>query len=100
MARSDVATPSLPPFLAPSFPLCPLQPLHITLKGVTNDPIDPCVDTFRTVTLPLLRLAGIDEGIQLTIAKRGAPPLGGGEVSRPMQGPLNRWRVRCFLVVL
>jgi RNA 3'-terminal phosphate cyclase-like protein len=56
------------------------QPLSITLTGITNDALDPCVDTFRTVTLPMLKCVGIDEGLQLRVNKRGAPPLGGGEV--------------------
>eukprot|EP00246_Nothoceros_aenigmaticus_P007369 TRINITY_DN21114_c0_g1_i1.p1 TRINITY_DN21114_c0_g1~~TRINITY_DN21114_c0_g1_i1.p1 ORF type:complete len:340 (+),score=40.22 TRINITY_DN21114_c0_g1_i1:53-1021(+) len=58
------------------------SPLHITLKGVTNDWRDPCVDTFRTVTLPLLKQFGVPvEHLELKIVKRGAPPLAGGEVS-------------------
>ena len=52
----------------------------ITLKGITNDTMDTTVDTFRTVTLPLLRQSGIEEGLELSIKKRGAPPLGLGEV--------------------
>ena len=58
------------------------KPLNITLRGVTNDELDPTVDTIRTVTLPLLkRLLGEDiEGLELKVAKRGARPLGGGEV--------------------
>ncbi len=57
-----------------------MQPLFITLKGITNDHIDPGVDTFRTVTLPLLKHLGIEEGLELRVARRGAHPLGGGEV--------------------
>jgi RNA 3'-terminal phosphate cyclase-like protein len=58
------------------------KPLNITLRGVTNDELDPTVDTIRTVTLPLLkRLLGEDiEGLELKVVKRGARPLGGGEV--------------------
>ncbi|KAK3271295.1 hypothetical protein CYMTET_20346, partial [Cymbomonas tetramitiformis] len=56
------------------------KPLSITLKGITNDSLDPCVDTLRTVTLPLLKHFGVEEGLDLRITKRGAPPLGGGEV--------------------
>lgn len=56
------------------------KPLTITLTGITNDALDPCVDTFRTVTLPLLKLVGIEEGLELRVNKRGAPPTGGGEV--------------------
>lgn len=58
-----------------------LQPLSIIVRGVTNDHIDPGVDTFRTVTLPLLRkLCGIDDGMELKVVRRGASPAGGGEV--------------------
>ncbi len=44
------------PYLHPPYHAWP-QPLSITLKGITNDSTDPGVDTYRTVTLPLLRKA-------------------------------------------
>jgi len=57
------------------------RPLGITLKGITNDHIDPGVDVLRTVTLPLLKRLGVDDnGLELKVVKRGARPLGGGEV--------------------
>ena len=56
------------------------QPLHMTLTGVTNDNRDPSVDVIRTVALPLLQRFGVEEGLELTVNTRGAPPLGGGEV--------------------
>jgi RNA 3'-terminal phosphate cyclase-like protein len=56
------------------------KPLGITLRGVTNDGTDPGVDVFRTVTLPLMKRLGIEEGLELKVIKRGARPLGGGEV--------------------
>jgi len=57
------------------------KPLSITLKGITNDSKDPCVDTFRTTTLPMLKRFGIPlEDLELKIVIRGAPPNGGGEV--------------------
>ncbi|KAL3143392.1 hypothetical protein ABBQ38_002216 [Trebouxia sp. C0009 RCD-2024] len=57
------------------------KPLSITLRGITNAAADPSVDVWRTVTLPLLRQAtGLSEGFELKIIKRGAEPLGGGEV--------------------
>jgi RNA 3'-terminal phosphate cyclase-like protein len=57
------------------------NPLTITLKGITNHHLDPSVDTFRSVTLPLLRrLLGLTDGLDLRIVSRGAPPLGGGEI--------------------
>lgn len=56
--------------------------LAITLTGITNDDLDPSVDVVRTVALQLLKkFVGDDaESIELKIKKRGAPPLGGGEV--------------------
>lgn len=56
------------------------QPLAVTLVGVTNNELDISPDTMRTVTLPLLANFGLDEGLELKIAKRGAAPLGGGVV--------------------
>lgn len=56
------------------------KPLQITLRGVTNHPLDPSVDTFRAVTLPLLKTLGVADDFELRIAKRGAAPKGGGEV--------------------
>ena len=38
------------------------------------------MDALRTATLPQLKRFGID-GAQLKITKRGAPPLGGGQVT-------------------
>jgi RNA 3'-terminal phosphate cyclase-like protein len=58
------------------------RPLSINLRGITNDTTDPGIDTWRTVTLPLLRhLSGIDDGFELRVIRRGAPPGGGGEVA-------------------
>ncbi|CAD7704662.1 unnamed protein product [Ostreobium quekettii] len=57
------------------------KPLSITLQGITNDDTDQGIDTWRTVTLPLIRkLCGIEDGLELQIVKRGARPGGGGEV--------------------
>eukprot|EP00898_Chlorokybus_atmophyticus_P003591 jgi/Chlat1/4232/Chrsp27S08882 len=57
------------------------KPLAITLRGVTNDDVDPHVDVIRTATLPLVRkLVGVEEGLELKVVKRGAKPGGGGEV--------------------
>eukprot|EP00041_Stephanoeca_diplocostata_P015377 m.293085 g.293085 ORF g.293085 m.293085 type:complete len:360 (+) comp20014_c0_seq3:260-1339(+) len=69
-------------FLEAVIPLAPFgkKPLQLTLTGVTNNNVDPSVDTIRTVTLPLLRRFGLDETVELKISRRGAPPLGGGEV--------------------
>lgn len=58
------------------------KPLSITLRGITNDRIDPGLDVWRTVTLPLLRAAtGLEDGFELRVIHRGAPPGGGGEVN-------------------
>ncbi|KAJ4826814.1 hypothetical protein Tsubulata_016034 [Turnera subulata] len=57
------------------------KPLSIRLKGITNDSKDPCVDTFRSTTLPMLKQFGVpSEGLELKIESRGVPPNGGGEV--------------------
>ncbi|KAG9413888.1 rRNA-processing endoribonuclease [Aphanomyces cochlioides] len=56
------------------------RPLVATLKGITNDDVDISVDNFKAVTLPLMKHFGLDEGVEFKVKKRGAPPLGGGEV--------------------
>jgi|ERR1712216_234572 len=56
------------------------EPLAITFIGITNNDCDLSVDTIRTVTLPLLRHFGVEDGLEFKIKKRGAPPEGGGEV--------------------
>eukprot|EP00727_Mastigamoeba_balamuthi_P006165 m51a1_g2168 hypothetical protein (360) ;mRNA; r:54410-55863 len=56
------------------------EPVVATLTGVTNEAADQSVDLVRSVMLPNLMRLGIEEGLDLKIAKRGAPPLGGGEV--------------------
>lgn len=56
------------------------KPLSIRLKGITNDPKDPSVDTFRLATLPILKRFDVQEGLDLKIESRGAAPNGGGEV--------------------
>jgi len=72
-------------FLEPLLALAPFAklPLEIVLRGVTNNLDDVGVDRLRTVTLPMLRHFGLDEA-QLNVRKRGAPPLGGGEVELRM----------------
>ncbi|KAJ0013245.1 hypothetical protein Pint_21701 [Pistacia integerrima] len=57
------------------------KPISIMLKGITNDFKDPCVDTFRSTTLPMLKRFGVpSEGLGLKIESRGSPPHGGGQV--------------------
>lgn len=61
--------------------------LSLTLRGITSLDGDLGVDAIRTVTLPHLQLfmpldslATTASSLELRIAKRGAAPLGGGEV--------------------
>ncbi|KAJ1990795.1 hypothetical protein GGI04_005991, partial [Coemansia thaxteri] len=56
------------------------EQLVATLRGVTMNNTDLSVDTIRTATLVNYRNFGIEEGVELRITKRGAPPKGGGEV--------------------
>ncbi|KAJ2494049.1 hypothetical protein IWW37_000127 [Coemansia sp. RSA 2050] len=51
-----------------------------TLRGITMNNTDLSVDTIRTATLVSYRNFGIEEGVELRITRRGAPPKGGGEV--------------------
>ncbi|KAJ1562326.1 rRNA-processing endoribonuclease [Nowakowskiella sp. JEL0078] len=69
-------------FLEPIIALAPFckMPLLLTLTGITNSNIDISADSLRTVTLPILKYFGITDDIELKINKRGAIPLGGGEV--------------------
>ncbi|KAI0034015.1 18S rRNA biogenesis protein [Vararia minispora EC-137] len=69
-------------FLEPVIMLAPFskKPLNLTLRGITTDEKDLSVDLIRTVTLPHLELFGVSDGLELRIKKRGAQPLGGGEV--------------------
>ena len=55
------------------------EALTLTLTGVTNDNLDPSVDLCRAVLLPNLQRFGVEDGLDLRITRRGAPPLGGGE---------------------
>ncbi|NP_001079592.1 RNA terminal phosphate cyclase-like 1 L homeolog [Xenopus laevis] len=70
-------------YLESLFCLAPFMkhPLKITLRGVTNDQVDPSVDTLKATAIPLLKRFGIDgEHFELKVLKRGMPPGGGGEV--------------------
>jgi RNA 3'-terminal phosphate cyclase-like protein len=74
-------------FLEPLLALAPFakHPITATLSGITNNNVDPSVDSIRTVLLPQLKKFGVgaDGGgtLELKITRRGAPPLGGGLVS-------------------
>ncbi|KZV72938.1 18S rRNA biogenesis protein [Peniophora sp. CONT] len=69
-------------FLEPVVMLAPFakKSLNLTLRGITTDEKDLSADLIRTVTLPHLQLFGVSDGLELRIKKRGAAPLGGGEV--------------------
>ncbi|KAL7750747.1 hypothetical protein RI367_003704 [Sorochytrium milnesiophthora] len=69
-------------FLEPVIALAPFskKPIALTLTGITSDDHSLGADTIRTVMLPFLRNWGLEDGVELKIVKRGAPPLGGGEV--------------------
>jgi len=69
-------------FVQPLLVLAPFakRDCRITLLGITNSADDVGVDVLRTVTVPMLRHFGIGDGASLVVTKRGAPPLGGGEV--------------------
>ena len=55
------------------------HPFELTLNGITNDNIDLSVDLIRVGLLPQLEKFGVGE-IELKINKRGAKPLGGGQI--------------------
>lgn len=63
--------------LAPFCKTC----VDLKLRGVTNNTIDPTVDRIQTAAIPILKkfLSG-DNEVVFTIRKRGAAPLGGGEI--------------------
>uniref|UniRef100_A0A1B6CPZ4 RNA 3'-terminal phosphate cyclase domain-containing protein n=1 Tax=Clastoptera arizonana TaxID=38151 RepID=A0A1B6CPZ4_9HEMI len=56
--------------------------INITLRGVTNNEIDPSVDSFKVGALSVLRkFLVVDPGLNITVKKRGMEPEGGGEVN-------------------
>ncbi|KAH9622244.1 hypothetical protein KSS87_021327 [Heliosperma pusillum] len=74
---------SLGYFLEPLIVLCLFAKRHtqIKLQGITNDAMDPSVDSYRSTTLNILKRFGVpSEGLELKVINRGVPPLGGGEV--------------------
>lgn len=60
-------------------PFCK-ERVHATLKGVTDNRIDPSVDYYRLTSLPLLRSFGVLDELELKLIKRGFAPNGDGEV--------------------
>ncbi|CAK9795461.1 Probable RNA 3'-terminal phosphate cyclase-like protein [Anthophora quadrimaculata] len=55
--------------------------VDVKLRGITNNTKDPSVDRIKTAAVPILKkfLPG-DNEVVFTISKRGAAPLGGGEI--------------------
>ncbi|KAL0882852.1 hypothetical protein ABMA27_016383 [Loxostege sticticalis] len=61
-------------------PFCK-EPLNAVLQGVTHSDLDVSVDKIKAAALPiLLKFILVDDGLELKVVRRGAPPLGGGEV--------------------
>jgi len=55
--------------------------VEATLRGVTNNQLDPSADSFRLSTVPVLKqFLSVEENIEIKVVKRGMPPDGGGEV--------------------
>ncbi|KFM57814.1 RNA 3'-terminal phosphate cyclase-like protein, partial [Stegodyphus mimosarum] len=70
-------------YLEPLLCLAPFckKPLHITLRGITNDSMDPTVDAIKLSSLPVLKRFIIkDDDLEIKIISRGMAPEGGGEV--------------------
>lgn len=53
---------------------------RIKLQGMTADLLDQTIDSWKNTDLRILRHFGVEEGLDFRIHKRGAHPLGGGEV--------------------
>ncbi|CAG9561642.1 unnamed protein product [Danaus chrysippus] len=61
-------------------PFCK-EPLNAVLQGVTHHELDVSVDKVKASALPiLLKFILVDDGLELKVVRRGAPPLGGGEI--------------------
>ena len=72
------------------------QPLKATLRGITNDGVDPSVDVWRTVTLPMLRkILGDDAVFELKVVSRGAPPGEALALGLALQGSLEFLKATC-----
>ena len=90
-------------------PFCK-NPLNVTLRGITNNEIDPSPDLLKRSVLPVLkRFILIDEGLDIRVERRGCLPHGGGQVKfqcpvrkslRPLQwedqGKIHRIRGKAF----
>ncbi|KAG1661114.1 RNA 3'-terminal phosphate cyclase-like protein [Nymphon striatum] len=61
-------------------PFCK-EKLSANLHGVTNNKIDPSIDSMKASMLPTIKhFIFDDEGLELKIINRGLPPAGGGHV--------------------
>ena len=70
-------------WLEPILALAPFckDPLHLSLSGVTNHHLDPSPDMIKQSCLSVMRRFMLDdEGLEVTVKKRGAAPGGGGLV--------------------
>jgi RNA 3'-terminal phosphate cyclase-like protein len=54
---------------------------RVTLDGITADGVDQTIDGVKNVNLQILKLFGVDDGVDFKILRRGASPLGGGRIS-------------------
>jgi RNA 3'-terminal phosphate cyclase-like protein len=72
----------IPYFIEGILPLLPFTsgPVALTFTGQTDTPEDLSVDYIRCVLMPLMAAFGCKDGWDLKVIKRGAPPLGGGEI--------------------
>lgn len=71
-------------------PFCKLA-LRLTLHGVSSEELDQTIDSVKNINVPILRHFGVSEGVDFKILRRGAKPLGGGQVffTCPVVGTLQ-----------
>lgn len=69
-------------FLEPLLVLAPFSKLafRVTLNGITADELDQTIDGVKNVNTRILKLFGVEDGLDFKILRRGAAPLGGGKV--------------------
>merc|ERR1712179_705735 len=57
------------------------NPLHVILRGVTNNQQDPSPELLKFSALAVLKkFCLVDDGLEIKVLKRGAAPGGGGQV--------------------
>ena len=64
-------------YLEPLIAIAPFckNPLNVTLRGITNNNIDPSPDLLKQSALPvLLKFILVDEGLEIKVEKRGCQP--------------------------